>query len=299
MPTPAAAAAPTRAASAVSDTVPSPSTASSARRPHRSRITGRQTFIRAVYAEWVKIHSLRSTWITSGLALFLTASFGAAIAIAYAAEEAYSEAADSLTVGITFGQIVICVQAALIVTGEYASGQIRSSLAAVPHRGRLLAAKAVVVSALAFLLGLVSILVAWGVSAPFLGEHAGSLTDPEYLGYFWGAGLSFVGIALMSLGLGFLLRSTAGTITLAVVLLFIIQIPLGLLAMRWPQAAEAVGLLPGGASQAVSDPFSQIAQWGVSGTQYALEHWQAVTVFAAWAVVPVVIGWIVLSRRDA
>lgn len=299
MTTPAATATSTRAASAVSDAVPAPGTAPSARRPYRSRVTGRQTFARSVYAEWVKIRSLRSTWITSGLALFLTVFFGAALAIAYAAEEAYTEAADNITAGIVFGQIVISVQAALIVTGEYASGQIRSSLAAVPHRGRLLAAKAVVVSALAFLLGLVSILVAWGVSAPFLGEHAGSLTDPEYLGYFWGTGLAFTGIALMSLGLGFLLRSTAGTITVAVVLLFILDLPLGLAAMRWDVAAEIDGLLPGNSARAVLDPFARTAEWGASGTPFFLEQWQSATVFAAWAIVPVIIGWIVLSRRDA
>ncbi|AYD90382.1 ABC transporter permease [Actinomyces sp. 2119] len=299
MTTPAASTAPTRAANAVSDAVPAPSTAPSARRPYRSRVTGRQTFARAVYAEWAKIRSLRSTWITSGLALFLTAFFGAAIAITYAAEEAYSDAIDSITGGIVFGQIVISVQAALTVTGEYASGQIRSSLAAVPHRGRLLAAKAVVVSALAFLLGLVSVLVAWGASAPFLGEHAGSLTDPEYLGYFWGTGLAFTGIALMSLGLGFLLRSTAGTITVAVVLLFILDLPLGLAAMRWDVAAEIDGLLPGNSATAVQDPFARTVDWASSGTSFFLEQWQAAAVFAAWAIVPVIIGWIVLSRRDA
>ena len=72
----------------------------------------------------------------------------------------------SLIAGTTLGQIVVAVLAALVITGEYSSGQIRSSLAAVPHRGRLLWAKALVISFVAFLLGSLSTLLSWAISAP-------------------------------------------------------------------------------------------------------------------------------------
>ena len=199
----------------------------------------------------------------------------------------------SLIAGTTLGQIVVAVLAALVITGEYSSGQIRSSLAAVPHRGRLLWAKALVVSFVAFLLGSLSNLLSWAISAPFLGEHAGSLTDAHYLGFFWGSGLAYAGIALMTLGLGFLLRSTAGSLTVVTVLLFVIEIPLSLMAMKWEWAAKIIGLLPGKVAVAVTDPFQLTQTWGSQadgGATSFLEHSHAVLVFAAWALIPMLIG---------
>ena len=110
---------------------------------------------------------------------------------------------------------------------------------------RLLWAKALVISFVAFLLGSLSTLLSWAISAPFLGEHAGSLTDAHYLGFFWGSGLAYAGIALMTLGLGFLLRSTAGSLTVVTVLLFVIEIPLGLMAMNliFFKSAETIELI--------------------------------------------------------
>ena len=278
-------------------------TGKGAARPLRTRIQGRQTFARAVGSEWIKIRSLRSTWITSAIAIVTSVLIGAGLTIGMGKIAEYADTARySLIAGTTLGQIVVAVLAALMITGEYSSGQIRSSLAAVPHRGRLLWAKALVISFVAFLLGSLSTLLSWAISAPFLGEHAGSLTDAHYLGFFWGSGLAYAGIALMTLGLGFLLRSTAGSLTVVTVLLFVIEIPLGLMAMKWEWAAKIIGLLPGKVAVAVTDPFQLTQTWGSQadgGAASFLEHSHAVLVFAAWALIPMLIGWIVFSRRDA
>ena len=228
--------------------------------------------------------------------------FSAGATIGFGRIEGYEDMARyNITLGVTFGQVVVAVLAALVITGEYSSGQIRSSLAAVPHRGRLLWAKALVTSVVAFLLGSLSIFLSWAISAPFLGEHAGSLTDSHYLGFIWGTGLAYAGIALMTLGLGFLLRSTAGSITVVTVLLFVINLPLQIMAQQWDWAAKIMGVLPNTVSTAVSDPFQLTPLgWGSSEAgQYFLEHSQAVLVFAAWAVVPLLIGWFVFAKRDA
>ena len=278
-------------------------TGKGAARPLRTRIQGRQTFARAVGSEWIKIRSLRSTWITSAIAIVTSVLIGAGLTIGMGKIAEYADTARySLIAGTTLGQIVVAVLAALVITGEYSSGQIRSSLAAVPHRGRLLWAKALVISFVAFLLGSLSTLLSWAISAPFLGEHAGSLTDAHYLGFFWGSGLAYAGIALMTLGLGFLLRSTAGSLTVVTVLLFVIEIPLSLMAMKWEWAAKIIGLLPGKVAVAVTDPFQLTQTWGSQadgGAASFLEHSHAVLVFAAWALIPMLIGWIVFSRRDA
>ena len=267
--------------------------------PTSLRVEGRQTVLRSVRAEWLKLWTLRSTWITSFIAIALTVLFGAGLAAALGQSEEYQDRAMNLiTSGLTFGQIVVAVLGALIITGEYSSGQIRSSLAAVPRRGRLLLSKAVVLSVSSFLLGSVSVFLSWAISKPFLGEHAGSLTDSHYFGHIWGSGLVFVGIALMTLGIGFLLRSTAGAITVVVSLLFVITIPLQLAASKWEWINKVIGCLPSTVSEAVSDPFQRTTEWGAQGVQF-LSHGQAVAVFAAWALVPLIIAWFVFSRRDA
>ena len=283
--------------------VPTKTTANAASNvfPRRTgvHIQGRQTILRSVRAEWIKLWTLRSTWITSFIAIALTVLFGAGLAAAFGQSEQYQDTAkESITAGLNFGQIVVAVLGALIITGEYSSGQIRSSLAAVPKRGRLLLSKAVVLSVSSFLLGSVSIFLSWAISKPFLGEHAGSLTDSHYFGHIWGSGLVFVGIALMTLGLGFLLRSTAGAITVVVSLLFVITIPLQLAASKWEWINKVIGCLPSTVSESVSDPFQRTTEWGAQGVQF-LSHGQAVAVFAAWALVPLIIAWFVFSRRDA
>ena len=268
-------------------------------RPTSLRIQGRQTILRSARSEWIKFWTLRSTWITSFIAIALTVLFGAGLAAALGQSEEYQDRAMNLiTSGLTFGQIVVAVLGALIITGEYSSGQIRSSLAAVPRRGRLLLSKAVVLSVSSFLLGSVSVFLSWAISKPFLGEHAGSLTDSHYFGHIWGSGLVFVGIALMTLGIGFLLRSTAGAITVVVSLLFVITIPLQLAASKGEWINKVIGCLPSTVSEAVSDPFQRTTEWGAQGVQF-LSHGQAVAVFAAWALVPLIIAWFVFSRRDA
>ena len=268
-------------------------------RPAGPRIQSRQTILRSVRAEWIKFWSLRSTWITSFIAIALTVLFGAGLTAALGQSEQYQDTAkDLITQGLTFGQIVVAVLGALIITGEYSSGQIRSSLAAVPKRGRLLVAKAVVLAIVSFLLGSLSVFLSWAISKPFIGEHAGSLTDSHYAGYIWGSGLVFAVIALMALGLGFLLRSTAGTITVIVSLLFIISGPLQLAASRWEWLFKVVGCLPSIVSEAVSDPFQRTTVWGGQGPQF-LSHGQAIAVFAAWAIIPLIVAWFVFSRRDA
>ena len=145
-------------------------------------------------------------------------------------------------IGTTLGQVVVAVLGALVITGEYSSGQIRSSLAAVPRRSRLFWAKALVMTVWSFALGAVSILLTWALSTPLIGERATFLTNHKFFGYVWGIGLAYAGIGLMALGLGFLLRSTAGSITVVSSLLFILNIPLSIASNFWGWAGKEIWL---------------------------------------------------------
>ena len=268
--------------------------------PDRPRVAGRQSFAGAVRAEWIKLRTLTSTWVTSAITIVITVLFGAGLAMGYAGSPERADDAKTMTSsGSVLGMIVVAVLGALVVTGEYASGQIRSSVMAVPRRGRLFVAKALVVSGFSFVLGVVCVALSYALSYPFMKGHAGSLTDAHYLGLFWGTGLSFAVVALMALGLGYLTRSTAGAITVVVSLLFVAPIPFGLMAGRWQWAVKVVGLLPDTVSTAVSDPFSLAHHWGRAGTETFLQHWQAIAVFAAWALIPLVIAGVIFTRRDA
>lgn len=267
----------------------------------RTRLTGKQTFSRAIRAEWLKLTTLRSTWVTSLLTLIITSGAGIALALAYAnTEEGDPTSWQMLPAGTTFGEIVVAVLGALVITGEYSSGQIRSSLAAVPRRTRLLTAKAAVIAAWSFLLGVVSILLAWAIATPLMRTGTIALTDHRMLGYVWGTGLAYAGIALMSLGLGLLLRSTAGAITVVVCLLFVVQIPLGMAQLKWDWASKAYEIIPSTSVNAVVDPFSVQVQWAEhAGSGMWLTHAAAAAVFAAWAIVPLLLAWVSFTRRDA
>ena len=262
--------------------------------------SARQTLVRAVRSEWIKLRTLRSTWVTAVITLFTTTGIGALATVITSKPEYFGSDSWKMTIlGAPFGQIVVAVLGALVITGEYSSGQIRSSLAAVPRRSRLFWAKAMVMTVWSFALGAVSILLTWALSAPLIGERAISLTNHEFLGYVWGTGLAYAGIGLMALGLGFLLRSTAGAITVVSSLLFILNLPLSIASNFWSWAGKALYLTPSVTVSAVIDPFSVQSNWAEGSTAPWIGHSAAVAVFAAWAIVPLAIAAVVFTHRDA
>ena len=265
-----------------------------------SAASARQTPVRSIRSEWIKLRTLRSTWVTAVITLFMTTGIGTLATVISSKPEYFgSNSWKTAIIGTTLGQVVVAVLGALVITGEYSSGQIRSSLAAVPRRSRLFWAKAMVMTVWSFALGAVSILLTWALSAPLIGERAISLTNHEFLGYVWGTGLAYAGIGLMALGLGFLLRSTAGSITVVSSLLFILNIPLSIASNFWSWAGKALYLTPSVTVSAVIDPFSVQSNWTDDAAAPWIGHSAAVAVFAAWVLVPLLAGWIAFTRRDA
>ncbi|WP_172119917.1 ABC transporter permease [Actinomyces faecalis] len=263
------------------------------RTPH---ITGKQTFWRAVHAEWVKLRTLRSTWVTAFISILITAGIGATVT-AYGADEGSTNSWYYIIVGTTFGQIVVAVLGALVVTGEYSSGQVRSTLAAVPRRSRAFWAKALVVAVWSFLLGAASILLAWIISAPFIDSTMRvSLVSTDFLSYVWGTGLAFAGIGLMSLGLGFLLRSTAGAITVVTVVLFVINIPLGIAGPFW-KWAETLSYFT--LAQTITHVVDPLALTTGEMPDAPINHTGSIIVTVAWFVLPLLAGWFTFAKRDA
>lgn len=263
-------------------------------RAPRRRVQAKQTFFSVFRSEWSKLASLRSTWITAAIASLITIGISVLIMAQYSGMKGYADkAANYLTVGSSFGQIAVAVLGALLITGEYSSGQIRSSLAAVPRRGRLFAAKALVVAIFSALLGLVTVALTYLLSLPILGDKAGSLSNPEYLGFFWGTAMAFAIIGLMAMSFGYILRSTAGSISLVVVLLFVILIPLGLAASKWEWVHYITDVLPSSSAAAVADPYQLLE------TTTKLDYDVVIAAGYAWAIIPMIIAYFVFSKRDA
>jgi ABC-type transport system involved in multi-copper enzyme maturation permease subunit len=257
---------------------------------------GRVTPVRAIRAEWIKLFSLRSSWITLAVAVVAVIGLGAlfsAVTNAHWSEIRPEERLHFDPVGVSLrgvmlAQLVIGVLGALVITGEYATGMIRSSLMAVPRRFPVLVAKAVVFACVTFVLMLASAFVAFFVGQAALGSHGTTLGAGHALRPIVGVALYLTVVALFALGLGFALRNTAGTIATLFALLLVVPGLAQLLPTSWQP--HVIPYLPSNAGASV---FQVHPDTGMLGT------WTGFAVFCAWAAAALVAGLVVLKRRDA
>lgn len=176
----------------------------------------------------------------------------------------------------------------LLVTGEYATGMIRATLAAVPARLPVLWAKAGLYAVVTFVLTGATSLAAFLLAQPLLGSRGVGLDVPELPGALLGTAGYLTAIAVLAVALGFLLRSTAGGISLAFGLLLVVP-PLGfLLPSSWQD--HLLPYLPSSAGAAVST---------VAPQPDLLSPAAGALVLAAWALVPLAGAAVALRRRDA
>ena len=199
-----------------------------------------------LHAEWIKLRSLRSTYLTMLCAIGLGAGLGfldtASVAHHWATMNAQDRAAfdpvgDSFT-GLVFAQLAFGVLGVLTISTEHGTGMIRTTLAATPRRGLLFTAKALVVGGVAVVLGEAfafgTFLLGQAVLAP--GHLDVSLTDPGVLRAVASAGLYLCVVALVGYGVGAFLRHTAGAIAVMFSVIF----------LAWPaaRALESWSFLP-------------------------------------------------------
>ncbi|MFJ9779644.1 ABC transporter permease [Amycolatopsis sp. NPDC101161] len=193
------------------------------------------SFAQSVHAEWIKLRSLRSTWYT--LACLFTAGLGITALAMNAAAKTYAEdpqAWDPTNRSLTsyiVAQLIIGVLGILVVTGEHATGLIGTSLIATPRRHRLLAAKVVVAVGVAVVAGQVLMFAAFLLGQAVLGAQGlprAALGDPGVLSAVTGGGLYLAAIALLAVGLGTLMRATAGALATLVGIVFLVPALAGL-----------------------------------------------------------------------
>jgi ABC-2 type transport system permease protein len=268
--------------------------------PHdRLRFTG------VLRSEFIKLTSLRST---VGLLLAIIASgLATSIVLGVTAEGAglpdgpsAGFMLDQVTVGtVLFGQLLAGVLGVLVISAEYSSGTIQSTLIAVPARGTVLAAKAVVLFLTVTAAALVAMFGSWAVTYPMLaafGIEIG-LAVPGVVSALVG-GSVYIGLAgVLGLGIGTVLRSVAAGV--ATVISIILLLPIVLSVLPASSLVRNLHLLSmSKAGDAMSGPpddggaFLDLADGYVSSGA----GWLVAT---AWAGIFIVMGAIQLRRKDA
>ena len=186
-------------------------------------------------SEFTKIRSVRSTWWTLLALVVISVGIGAAICAGVAANWSHTTAADRATFDATqvsvaglfyLGQLVIVVLGALVVTAEYSTGMIRTSLTAMPRRATLYTAKAVVFAAVAVVVTVVTAFVAFFLGQAILTSthESATLSQPNVLRAVVGGALYVTLCGLFAFAAGTIFRHTAATITSIIALLFVIPI---------------------------------------------------------------------------
>jgi ABC-2 type transport system permease protein len=254
-------------------------------------------------AEWTKIRSVRSTVWTLLLFVVLTVGFTALFtwltasnwtsgnnAATRDATIAASPVGFILGAGIGLGQLTICVLGVLVITSEYSTGVIRSSLLAVPKRLHMLAAKAVVFALLIAVIAEIIAFTCFFVGSAILHSHVPvAIGDQNVLRAVLGAGLYLAVLGLFALSVGLLIRHTAAGITTVIGAVLVLPILSGLLPGSW--GAHINAYLPEQAGSLVYSAHRTSDQ--------LLSAWQGFGVFCLWTAVLLAAGAYLLRRRDA
>ncbi|WP_127502997.1 ABC transporter permease [Actinoplanes solisilvae] len=190
-------------------------------------------------SEWIKLRSLRSTWYTLGCLLVVGLGITALTSNAAGSEWAAATPAERQSWDPTalslksyiVAQLIIGVLGILVVTSEFATGLMGTTLTAVPRRGRVLAAKIAVAAAVAVVAGSVLMFGAFLIGQPLLarqGVPTASLGDPGVLSAVLAGGLYLAAIGLLAVGLGVVMRATAGALATLVGIILLVPALAGL-----------------------------------------------------------------------
>lgn len=251
-------------------------------------------------SEWTKIRSVRSTYWTLFAAAATTIGLSAIVCAVLVAQyahltpkdkAAFNPASLSLTGGV-LAQLAIAVLGVMVITNEYASGMIRTTFAAVPQRLTVLAAKATVFTGVTLVVTTTACFIAFFIgqailSAKDIGVGIGA---PGALRTVVGTGLYLAVLGLLALGIGTLIRKTAGAITAVFGMIFVLPAIAALL----PSSMEAIQkYLPSNAGEAIINGGTS-----ANGAD-SLSPWVGLGVFCLYAVVALGAAAFTLVRRDA
>ncbi|TCU48374.1 ABC-2 type transport system permease protein [Curtobacterium sp. PhB42] len=259
-------------------------------------------------SEWIKLRSLRSTVWSFLLVLVLPIGIGVLLA-AFADNGGQGLTGDAArnalvlysTSGTMLSSLIVAVIGALVVTGEYGTGMIRSSFAAVPRRSVALAAKAIVLAVAVFVTSAVSVWATAFTTLPIAaGRNVEASLDASVAMPLLGASVYLTLIALLAFAVGVVLRSTAGAI--AGVLGLMLVAPVVVQLVQSFTGADWLGTLTNLLPQNAGQPLMQFGTEVTSGWHdgvLALGGWSGFAVLLAWVVVASVTALALVEKRDA
>lgn len=249
-----------------------------------------------IRSEWIKLRTVRASWLVLGATVLGIAGIGLLVAYASNAHWSTMDASsradfnpvNQSLIGVNLAELTVGSLGVLVATGEYATGMIRATFAAVPRRLPVLAAKAGVLATVTFVVCLMAVLIAFAGGQALLGSHGISPGQPEAVRAVFGATLYLTVVAVLGIGLGFLIRSTAGGIATLLAVLFILPV--------------IVAVLPGTVSSAVGRYLPSTAGralFTMNAGDAMLSPWSGFMIFLLYAVIVMAAAAFAMCRRDA
>jgi len=268
-------------------------------------VVSRAGALQALRSEWVKLRTVRSTaWsllVFVGISILFTSllTSGSSTEGGSPGHGGDNDIVLDSLAGVWFGAIAAAVLAVLVITSEYSTGMIRTTLLANPRRRTVLAAKTVIVGGVVLVLGLATSAACFQIGQWFLrgngfnydgGYPAVTLADHEALRAVLGTGVYLGLLAVFALGVGAVLRHTAGAITVVLAALLAPVIALNFLPDSIAHWVERYCLMGAGLA---------IQQTVVRDDSIALSPERGLLVAAVYAAVPLLVALWLIGRRDA
>ncbi len=272
-------------------------TATAVRPPVVLPATHRPGLAETMRSEFIKIGSVRSTYWTLIVEALAAIAFAAlncsGIVSHHSWGPEFNPAHAALNGQVGIGELIIVVLGALVITSEYSTGMIRTSLTVMPRRAALYAAKALVFTAVSLAVSLLTSLAAFFTGQAILSsKHINTtLAQPYALRAVLLSAAVVTVFGLLAYGAGAIIRNTAGAITAMLGVIFLIPLLIQALPSSWYQQLEP--WLPGGPAL---DPISGGWAWSM---RHLFPAWGEFTVFCGYAAVVLAVGGWLFCRRDA
>ncbi len=261
--------------------------------PHAGKVTQ----ARVVRSEWTKLWSLRSTRYSIGAALLLTVGVAALACGVVAHHWPHMSLQDRQDfhplevnlAGVQIAQLAFGVLGVLVITGEYSTGMIRATMAAVPKRLPVLWAKVMVYGLVVLALATPATLIAFGMGEAIFARHHIDIafSHPGVARAVFGAALYLTAVGLFGLAIGAIVRNTAGGIAAFAGILFVLPPLMNVLPTSWNNAASPYLPLPAG--QAVM---------ALTRGAHQLAPWTGLGLLCAYTAAALALASILLVRRD-
>jgi ABC-2 type transport system permease protein len=255
----------------------------------------------ALHAEWTKIRTVASPlWLLLGTVAATVALSVAVTSVVTCGSAGCSGDTTRLSLtGIELGQALVAILAAGVISGEYSSGMIGTTLTAMPHRATVLAAKAVILTGVVAAAGTVAVLGSLLAGRLILPGHgftaargypALSLADGPTLRAAVGSVLYLALITLLSLGIATAVRDSAASIGMVLGLLYLFPILSQVIGSpHWQRLLQQIAPMSAG-----------LAIQATTGLRsLPISPWAGFGVLAAWTAAALLAGGLLLRLRDA